>query len=65
MKGRENEIQLFLYLSQEIPARCAVEVIHKECVDEGSVVLFLFSFSQKWIWVVEVVQVVRRLKKKS
>jgi hypothetical protein len=35
LKGRENEVQLFLYLSQEIPARGAVEVIRKECVDEG------------------------------
>jgi hypothetical protein len=34
----ENKFQLFLYLSQEIPARCAVEFIRKECVDEGSVV---------------------------
>ena len=33
---RENEVQLFLYLSQDIPARCAVEVIRKECIDEGS-----------------------------
>jgi hypothetical protein len=33
----ENKFQLFLYLSQEIPARCAVEFIRKECVDEGSV----------------------------
>ena len=37
-RERWNEFQLFLYLSQEIPARCAVEFIRKECVDEGSVV---------------------------
>jgi hypothetical protein len=34
----ENKFQLFLYLSQEIPERCAVEFIRKECVDEGSIV---------------------------
>jgi hypothetical protein len=56
---------LFLYLSQEIPARCAVEFIRKECVDEGSVVEILFSFTQKFIWVVEAMQGVRRPKKKS
>jgi hypothetical protein len=56
---------LFLYLSQEIPASCAVEFIRKECVDEGSVVELLFSFAQRLIWVVEAVQGVRRLKKKS
>jgi hypothetical protein len=37
----ENKFQLFLYLSQEIPARCAVEFIRKECIDEGSVSLTL------------------------
>jgi hypothetical protein len=47
---------LFLYLSQEIPARCAVEFIRKECVDEGSVVELLFSFAPKLIWVVEAEQ---------
>jgi hypothetical protein len=34
----ENKFQLFLYLSQEIPAKSAVEFIRMECVDEGSVV---------------------------
>jgi hypothetical protein len=60
-----NEFQLFLYLSQEIPARCAVEFIRKECVDEGSVVELLFSFTQKLKWVVEAVQGVRRLRRVS
>jgi hypothetical protein len=40
---------LFLYLSQEIPAKSAVEFICIECVDEGSVVELLFSFAQKLI----------------
>ena len=48
LRGRQNEFQLFLYLSQEISARCAVEFIRIECVDEGSVVELLFSFAQKW-----------------
>jgi hypothetical protein len=43
-------------LSQEIPARCAVEFIRIECVDEGSVVELLFSFAQKLLWVIEAVQ---------
>jgi hypothetical protein len=47
---------LFLYLSQEIPAKSAVEFIRKECVDEGSVVELLFSFAQKLFWVIEAVQ---------
>jgi hypothetical protein len=38
-----KRVRLFLYLSQEIPARCAVEFIRKECVDEGPVVKLLFS----------------------
>jgi hypothetical protein len=40
---------LFLYLSQEIPAKSVVEFIRIECVDEGSVVEPLFSFTQKLI----------------
>jgi hypothetical protein len=43
---RGNEFQLFLYLSQEIPAKCAVEFIRKECVDEGSVVELLILLVQ-------------------
>jgi hypothetical protein len=30
-----NEFQLFLSLSQEIPARSAVEFVRKECVTPG------------------------------
>jgi hypothetical protein len=38
LKRRENEFQLFFYLSWEIPAKSAVEFIRKECIDEGLVV---------------------------
>jgi hypothetical protein len=55
-RERENEFQLFLYLSQEIPAKSAVEFIRKECVDEGSVVNFCSHSPRSGIWVVEAVQ---------
>jgi hypothetical protein len=43
-----NEFQLFLYLSQRIPARSAVEVVRKECVDRRvQLEIALFSFPSK------------------
>jgi hypothetical protein len=36
-EGRRNEFQLFLYLSQRIPARSAVELSARSVLTEGSI----------------------------
>jgi hypothetical protein len=46
-KRKWNEFQLFLYLSQRIPARSAVESSARSALTEGSDSLTLFSFTQE------------------